>query len=139
MYANYIGGQHVAGIIYIFQEVGNANAGFITSIDYEKGEFRVGGSIGDATSGRRVVINDPSTSGSYLPGSILNHFLLVGRFGKVHGDWPLWSADTESPSVQASTGFPVCLPRVDPAVEDDPLCPKKNRPLGSNGQPLTGL
>lgn len=122
MYANYIGGQHVAGIIYIFQEVGNANAGFITSIDYEKGEFRVGGSIGDATSGRRVVINDP-----------------IGRFGKVHGDWPLWSADTESPSVQASTGFPVCLPRVDPAVEDDPLCPKKNRPLGSNGQPLTGF
>ncbi|KAL4265076.1 hypothetical protein AB1N83_004418 [Pleurotus pulmonarius] len=122
MYANYIGGQHVAGIIYILQEVGNANAGFITSIDYEKGEFRVGGSIGDATSGRRVVINDP-----------------IGRFGKVHGDWPLWSADTESPSIQASTGFPVCLPRVDPAVEDDPLCPKKNRPLDSNGQPLTGF
>ncbi len=63
----------------------------------------------------------------------------VGRFGLVHGDWPLWTADTDNPSIAASTGFPVCLPRVDPAVELDVLCPDYNRPVDTSGKPLTGL
>ncbi|KAF5362621.1 hypothetical protein D9758_009603 [Tetrapyrgos nigripes] len=120
IYANYIGGRHVAGIVYILQEIGNLNEGFITSIDYEKGEMRINGDFNDPTSGIRLVINDP-----------------VGRYGMVHGDWPLWTADTDNPSITASTGYPVCLPRVDPATGDDPLCPKKNRPLDTNGNPLT--
>lgn len=63
----------------------------------------------------------------------------VGRYGKINGQWPLWTADTDNPSIIASTGYPLCLPRVDPAVGDDPLCPKKNRPLDSRGKPLTEL
>ncbi|KAK0488388.1 hypothetical protein EDD18DRAFT_1311319 [Armillaria luteobubalina] len=122
VFANYIGGQYIAGIVYIFQEIANLNEGFITAIDYEKGEFRVGGDFNDPTTGVRVVINDP-----------------VGRFGKVHGDWPLWTADTDNPSIQASTGFPLCLPRADPAVADDPLCPDSNRPVDTSGKPLTGF
>ncbi|KAL0949902.1 hypothetical protein HGRIS_009930 [Hohenbuehelia grisea] len=122
IFSNYINGRYIAGVVYIFQELGNLNEGFITHIDYGKGEMRVGGSIGDTNSGVRVVINDP-----------------VGRFGKVHGDWPLWTADTDNPSIIASTGFPVCVPRVDPASEDDPLCPKKNRPLDGNGKPSTAF
>ncbi|KAK1230578.1 hypothetical protein PQX77_006315 [Marasmius sp. AFHP31] len=115
IFANYIGGQQVAGIVYIFQELGHTGQGFISHIDYEKGEFRVGGTPDDTTSGVRVVISDPE-----------------GRYGLVHGDWPLWTSDTESPSILASTGFPVCIPRADPTVEDDPLCPQKNRPRDTN-------
>lgn len=40
----------------------------------------------DAASGTRVIINDP-----------------VGRFGIVHDQWPLFTADTDNPSVRAST------------------------------------
>lgn len=40
----------------------------------------------DPTSGARVVINDP-----------------VGRFGIVHDQWPLFTADTDNPSIRAST------------------------------------
>ncbi|KAF9048372.1 hypothetical protein BDZ89DRAFT_941265 [Hymenopellis radicata] len=122
VYANYINGQFIAGIVYIFQEILNANQGFITAIDYEKGEMRINGAFGDLTTGHRVVINDP-----------------VGRFGMVHGDWPLWTADYDNPSISTSTGFPVCIPRVDPAVELDVLCPDYNRPVDGSGKPLTGF
>ncbi|KAL0573326.1 hypothetical protein V5O48_008624 [Marasmius crinis-equi] len=118
--ANYIGGKYIAGLVYIFQETGNTNQGFISHIDYAKGELRVGGTPNDPASGVRVVISDPE-----------------GRYGLVHGHWPLWTSDTESPSIIASTGFPVCIPRADPAVEDDPLCPSKNRPVDTNGKPIT--
>lgn len=40
----------------------------------------------DPASGARVVINDP-----------------VGRFGIVHDQWPLFTADTDNPSIRAST------------------------------------
>lgn len=46
------------------------------------------------------------------------------RGGEVNADW-LWK------------GFPVCVPRVDPASADDPLCPRKNRPVNSAGQVLS--
>ncbi len=59
VFANYIGGQYIAGIVYILQEIANLNEGFITAIDYEKGEFRVGGDFNNPTTGVRVVINDP--------------------------------------------------------------------------------
>ncbi|KAJ7583537.1 hypothetical protein C8J56DRAFT_791150 [Mycena floridula] len=113
IFANFIGGKYVAGLVYIFQELGNINQGFISHIDYDKGEIRVGGDSAN-----------PST---------------VGRYGKVHGDWPIWTADTDNPSIVASTGFPVCVPRVDPAVADDPLCPKKNRPVDGAGKALSAF
>ena len=41
--------------------------------------------------------------------------------------------DQSNPTVVSKTGYPLCVPRVapgaDPAVETDPLCPQKNRPL----------
>lgn len=119
VYANRGSTDIVAGMVFIMQEMAHLGQGFITHIDYSTGEFRVGGQFNDSSSGTRLVLNDP-----------------VGRYGLVHDEWPLWSADTENPSVFASSGFPVCIPRTDPDVEDDPLCPKKNRPLGSNGTPL---
>ncbi|KAK7062725.1 hypothetical protein VNI00_000213 [Paramarasmius palmivorus] len=122
IFANYIGGQYIAGIVYIFQELGNTGQGFISAIDYEKGELRVGG--------------DPNVPEQW---SELYSTFSVGRFGLVHGDWPVWTSDTDAPSIIASTGFPVCVPRTDPANEDDPLCPKKNRPLDGTGKPISGF
>jgi len=119
VYANRGSNDIVAGLVFIFQEIGHLGQGFVTHIDYSTGEFRVGGLFNDSTTGTRIVLNDP-----------------VGRYGLVHDQWPLWSADTDNPSVFASTGFPICIPRSDPSVKDDPLCPKKNRPLDSFGTPL---
>lgn len=86
VYANRLGNTYVAGIVYIFQEFLHASSGFITAIDYTTGEIRVGGQFTDPVSGTRVIINDP-----------------VGRFGLVHDSWPLWTADTDNPSIRAST------------------------------------
>ena len=46
---------------------------------------------------------------------------------------------TDNPSIVASTGFPVCIPRVDPATAVDPLCPIKNRPVDGTGAFVTAL
>ncbi len=45
--------------MYVLQEIANINEGFITAIDYEKGEMRIDGTFGDLTTGQRMVINDP--------------------------------------------------------------------------------
>lgn len=93
--ANRVGTQHIAGIIYIFQELLHTSSGFITAIDYALGELRIGGSLADSSSGTRLVINDP-----------------VGRFGLVHDQWPLFTADTENPSVRADTVSFACACRL---------------------------
>ncbi|KAI5795342.1 hypothetical protein DFH27DRAFT_484388 [Peziza echinospora] len=116
---NFVGGEYIAGLVYIFQELLHTSSGFISNIDYATGELRIGGSFSDPTTGTRVIINDP-----------------VGRFGKVYADWPLLTADTDNPSIKAMTGFPMCIPRFDPATTVDPLCPKKNRPTNSLGRAL---
>ena len=59
MYANFIGGQYIAGIVFIFQEMSETAQGFISNIDYTTGEMRIGGTFGDPTSGTRLIINDP--------------------------------------------------------------------------------
>ena len=75
MFANFIGGQYVAGIVYIFQELGMTSQGFISHIDYTTGEIRLGGDPNDATSGIRLVINDPGISW-YLNRS-MGHLLVL--------------------------------------------------------------
>jgi len=50
------------------------------------------------------------------------------------------SADARSPPTRIirrftrRTGYPMCVPRTNPATQDDPECPKGNRPL----DPVTG-
>lgn len=40
----------------------------------------------------------------------------------------------QTPTIRAITGYPMCIPRLDPATGgDDPLCPQRNRPLASGG------
>lgn len=122
---NIVNGQYIAGLIApISQQGANASSGLISYIDYTTGAFRVGGVPNDpdcaadikasACSGALVQINDP-----------------VGRWGLPHSPDPRFSGDYENSTVTATTGIPVCIPRVAPP-EIDPECPLKNRPVNGS-------
>ena len=105
------GDRYIAGLIFLSQQSLNTGQGFINYIDYAKGELRVGGTPGDKTTGARVRINDP-----------------LARFSR--GDSPdrRFTIDEDNPTVRTETGFPLCVPRKDPAAGPDPYCPQGNRP-----------
>jgi hypothetical protein len=121
--------QFIVGLIApVSQQGANIGFGTITCIDYVNSYLVVGGDpsiapnatcINPATgapNGARVQLNDP-----------------IGRWGTGHSPDPRFSGDTNNTTVHAATGYPMCVPRTDPAVADDPLCPSGNRPL--NGDP----
>jgi len=106
---------YVAGLIVPVAQQGlNSQGGYINFIDYAAGRFWIGGTMGKAI-GTLVEINDP-----------------VGRYGKLHSPDQRFQADTSNPTIIAATGYPVCIPRVSPAI--DPDCPTTNRP--PNGGPF---
>lgn len=114
---NIVGGAYVAGWVNITQQDLNAGAGFIRSINYETGEMLVGPATGTAVA--RVRINDPA-----------------GRYGLANAAHPTravmddrFASDPGNAPVAADTGFPMCVPRFDPNVKDDPACPRDNRAL----------
>lgn len=72
--ANIFGQQHIAGIIYIFQELGHTAQGFINSIDYATGVMVIGGHPNVPDSGERVVINDP---GQHLISTVMFMYLTL--------------------------------------------------------------
>ncbi len=118
---NRIGDTYIAGLIFISQQSLNTGQGFINFIDYANGELRVGGVLGNPTTGTRVKINDP-----------------IGRFAPVYALDPRFTIDEDNPTVRTETGYPMCFPHVNPAVADDPLCPQRNRPIDpSTGFPQT--
>ena len=107
---NIVGDQHIAGLIYASQQSLNNATGVIDRIDYSTGDIIVR-SQGGTGPQARVQINDPN-----------------GRFGRAQSPDPRFSVDDENPTIHAGTGFPMCVPRHDPSVTDDPECPQKNRP-----------
>jgi hypothetical protein len=115
---NRIGDTYIAGLIFISQQGLNSGQGFINFMDYANGELRVGGVIGDPTTGTRVKINDPS-----------------GRFAPAYTLDPRFTIDADNPTVRTETGYPMGFPHVDPAIANDPLIPQTNRPLN----PATGF
>jgi hypothetical protein len=107
----YAGGpQHVAGLIHLSQESLNQGQGIITRIDYASGNIHVGAKVGAADQAV-IQINDPK-----------------GRFGRAQSPDPRFSVDDANPTIHAATGYPMCVPRTNPSVTDDALCPQKNRP-----------
>lgn len=120
---NMVGNNYVAGWVSISQQGLNVGAGFIRKIDYAKGELLVGATTASATA--RVRINDA-----------------VGRYGKKNADKTngvafdeRFATDAGNAPVASATGFPMCIPRVDPAIGDDVDCPKGNRaPAPNNGR-----
>jgi hypothetical protein len=109
----------IAGLVFISQQSLNSGAGFINFIDYTTGEFRVGGVIGDSTTGARVRLNDPA-----------------GRYGRVTSPDIRFTSDPDNPTIISGTGYPMCIPRTDPAASDDPLCPQAQRPIVAAGPPV---
>src|SRR4051794_32989979 len=94
---NRVGNQYIAGLMFVAQQSLNSGAGFINFIDYATGELRVGGAIGDAKSGARVVINDPA-----------------GKFGRVRTNDARFTIDEDNPTVRSETAYPMCIPRIPP-------------------------
>ena len=105
---NIVNGEYIAGLIFLSQQSLNSGQGFITRIDYLKGDLYVSGAIGGRET--RVQINDP-----------------IGRFGKSHSPDQRFTIDEDNPTIHAETGYPMCVPRSDPAVQIDNLCPEYNR------------
>ena len=115
---NRIGNTYIAGLIFISQQSLNSGQGFINFMDYANGEMRVGGIIGNPTTGTRVKINDP-----------------IGRFAPTFLGDARFTIDTDNPTVRTETGYPMGFPHTDPAIAPDPLIPQTNRPIN----PATGF
>ncbi|MBA2961838.1 MULTISPECIES: hypothetical protein [Ramlibacter] len=137
---NVVNGQYLAGLVFISQQSTNAGQGTISCIDYATGEVQVGGTPVDPTVAPYACPSPPPPGVTRVR---LND--AVGRYGKSHaarcygradcveepGFDPRFTPDTDNPTVHASTGYPMCIPRVNPFIAGavDPECPQSNRPL----------
>jgi len=109
---NTVGAKNIAGLSYVSQQSTSGGSGVIKTIDYATGTLTVDTSLnGSGASATTVQINDPN-----------------GRFGLAHSPDQRFSVDDQNPTIHAGTGYPMCVPRTDPTVTDDPLCPQQNRP-----------
>ena len=123
---NIVDGKYIAGIARISQGALHTGAGFIQNIDYTTGEMRIGSLNG--TAGARITLNDEkgvfglsNAERDQNDSSPDDLFKMDTRF----------KLDAENAPVHAKTGYPVCVPRKDPATAVDPKCPKANRPSGA--------
>lgn len=108
---NIVGTQLIAGLVFLSQQSVNSGQGVVTRIDYATGDLYVGSATG-APDQVRLQINDPA-----------------GRFGRAQSPDDRFSVDDENPTIHSGTGYPMCVPRTDPAgTAPDALCPEKNRP-----------
>ena len=85
---NRVGDVYIAGLIYVSQHGLNSGQGFINFMDYATGEMRVGGVIGDQTTGTRVRLNDPT-----------------GRYGRAMTPDRRFTVDADNPTIAAGTGW----------------------------------
>lgn len=110
-----VSGQYIAGIVYVSQQSVNGVQGFIEKLNYTDGSMIV--------NGRRIQINDPPLTITDLSGNqVTKGRYTVGQTPDVR-----FSADQNNTTVRTATGYPMCIPRTDPLVNDDPQCPQKNR------------
>ena len=114
--------RYIVGLISPISQQGlNAGSGEITCIDYANGFLYVGsatarpGESCSAANGARVQMNDP-----------------IGRWGLPHSPDPRFAGDLGNTTMHTTSGYPICVPRTDPAFNDDPFCPRGNRPLNGD-------
>jgi hypothetical protein len=143
---NIVKDKHIAGLVFISQQSLNVGQGYIKSIDYKTGELCVASGIpANGFEGQTTV--SPTCA---PPNARIRINDSVGRYGLRHGGPgcsqlqgedhcdveeshfdPRFTADTDNPTMHASTGFPMCIPRVFPFGQEgdtDALCPQQNRP-----------
>eukprot|EP00953_Heterococcus_sp_UTEX-ZZ885_P023011 12678-Heterococcus_DN1.PRE.1 len=90
--------------------------GYIDAIDYATGTLTI---EVDGGTGAKVRINDPT-----------------GQYGRASSGTQFddrFCVDPENPTIRSATGFPMCIPRTNPATADDPECPAANRPKLADG------
>jgi hypothetical protein len=112
---NIVNGEYISGLVFLAQSSLMGFQGFIEGFDYANGIAII--------NGQRVQVSDPA-----------------GKFSVGYAGWDpkyvqdeRFSVDENNPTIKTETGFPVCVPRVDPLIGDDPLCPRKNRPTDGAG------
>src|SRR3954447_687344 len=106
---NIVDGKHMAGLMFASQQSTNTGSGIVSKIDYSTGRIHV--DTGDPANPAVIEFNDPN-----------------GRFGRKQSPDARFSVDDQNPTIHAGTGYPLCVPRTDPATADDALCPQANRP-----------
>jgi hypothetical protein len=143
--------RHVAGQVHISQQALNSGAGFIHAIDMSAGptagEMCVGSNPKATTcqpTDARVRLNDPCLDWDQSLPYPATCAELKGRFGKPNAPQPVAGADPNSqlnsrypdhrfqvdqdnPTVHATTGYPMCVPR----SASDAECPMSNRPMAA--------
>lgn len=137
---NVVNGRSIAGLVFISQQSLNAGQGRVSCIDYASGEMQVGGVPTDPSDGKACPV--PAAVGV----ARVRLSDSIGRFGKRHaavgkcagavncveeaGLDARFASDTDNPTVHATTGYPMCVARLNPFTAGvDPLCPQSNRPV----------
>jgi hypothetical protein len=126
---NIVGSRHIAGLAFVSQQSANTGRGEITGIDYANGALKVADAAGGTVT---VQLNDPKIAGLHDSTGAD-----TGRFSNGQSPDYRFSVDQDNPTIHAATGYPMCIPRTDPSVKDDPLCPQKNRPLAPSATTVT--
>lgn len=136
---NIVNGQYISGLVFLSQQSLMGFQGFIEKFDYANGIAFI--------NGYRVQIADPAGKfSSGFPGNPIAASLgLPGWNPAVTAANPTgasfvqdsrFSIDENNPTIKTETGYPLCIPRFDPLVADDPLCPRANRPTNAVGAPM---
>ena len=115
--------RNIAALMYTSQQTLNGGSGYITGIDYANGILKVE-TLKGAAGTVNVQINDPKTTGTIKDALGAD----TGRHSAGQSPDGRFSVDQANPTVHSATGYPMCIPRTDPATSDDALCPQKNRP-----------
>jgi hypothetical protein len=136
---NRVNGVYIAGLITIAQDALNSGQGFINFIDYTTGEIRVGGTVVPGADGAPTNVLDANDPGARVQlNDPANPAVGTGRFGRPMSPDVRFMVDQDNPTIRSETGFPMCIPRTDPAsATPDPLCPQSQRPAAV--APQTGF
>lgn len=118
---NIVNGNPIAGRVSVTQHAAMRGEGFITSIDYKAGRLGVG-SIPGGRDDVVLEINDPLITDTNDPA------FGKGRYSAGQSSDARFTADPANPTIRSITGYPMCIPRLDPDVADDTFCPQRNRP-----------
>jgi len=136
---NRVNGVYIAGLITISQDALNSGQGFINFINYTTGEFRVGGTVNFDGSGNPINVLDANNPGARVQlNDPLNPAVGTGRYGRAISPDVRFMVDQDNPTIRSVSGFPMCIPRTDPAsATPDALCPQNQRPAAV--APQTGF
>jgi hypothetical protein len=125
---NIVNGQYISGLIFLSQSSLMGFQGFIEGFDYANGIAFI--------NGYRVQIDDPAAKFSAGFPGWSNAITPTNPTGASFIQDQRFSIDENNPTIKTETAYPVCIPRVDPLIANDPLCPQSNRPRDAAGLPL---